>query len=545
MPIIGPSALENRLQVFAKTDNAMFIPKALETVKYEGKTIQAYPIVGPDAPASERIYALLCNKHAAENAFLSPLQTISFYSSRCGMDAHARVFVAQWMSRFRHQWCNPAALEVLSYHDTTGAILNDAIDPVTRTLRPIDDGTIDTRRPANVRFVHVRCTLDYHDLHHTNSPCVVKLEYFIPLPIGNVTFLNTAGNPVNRYTCTIPGDPFSLTTAEFRDQVLVPSGVGGPCGLLPPALGSTECAIDDINKWQQLQYKIASAAHDSIYHNLREHLAPGFSATAFATCEKITMAFQDEDGNSVSLTVLEYYNALLQGAVTFLEDESFQYNLANHFVNNLERNVRDMFEESCTDHLSFCDLSRDAQLRQLQKYLLIATRCEKKLSQTKDFVKKTIGDTHSFMSKFMSAIGMDIPSDASDGSTFISAAEKTLQRYKDGRRHGHRELSPPTDECWGCKGPHRYRDKHTKEVICPNKDARGVAERAAKMHKEYLEAIRSRRKGWVPKDKVKFSQLSPSQKEAGRQYFLRQAQELSSGTSTTTSFHRSVHTTLL
>ncbi|KAL3802962.1 hypothetical protein HJC23_011585, partial [Cyclotella cryptica] len=324
-------------------------------------------------------------------------------------------------------------------------------------------------------------------------------------------------------------------TAEFRDQVLVPSGVGGPCGLLPPALGSTECTIDEINKWQQLQFKIASAAQDSIYHKLREHLAPGFSATAFATCEKITMAFQDEDGNSVSLTVLEYYNALLQGAVTFLEDESFQYNLANHFVNHLERNVRDMFEETCTDHLSFSDLSRDAQLQQLQKYLLIATRCEKKLSQTKDFVKKTIGDTHSFMSKVMSAMGMNVPEDASDGPTFLSAAEKTLQRYKDGKRNGHRELSPPTDECWGCKGPHRYRDKHTKEIICPNKDARGVAERAARMHKEYLEAIRSRRKGWVPKDKIKFSQLSPSQKEAGRQYFLRQAQELSPKTPTSAS----------
>ncbi|KAL3787769.1 LOW QUALITY PROTEIN: hypothetical protein HJC23_009820, partial [Cyclotella cryptica] len=222
-------------------------------------------------------------------------------------------------------------------------------------------------------------------------------------------------------------------------------------------------------------------------------------------------------------------------APTFLEDESFQYNLANHFVNHLERNVRDMFEETCTDHLSFSDLSRDAQLQQLQKYLLIATRCEKKLSQTKDFVKKTIGDTHSFMSKVMSAMGMNVPEDASDGPTFLSAAEKTLQRYKDGKRNGHRELSPPTDECWGCKGPHRYRDKHTKEIICPNKDARGVAEWAARMHKEYLEAIRSRRKGWVPKDKIKFSQLSPSQKEAGRQYFLRQAQELSQKTPTSAS----------
>ena len=136
-------------------DNAMFIPKVLETVKYEGKTIQAYPIVGLDAPASERIYALLCNKHAAKNAFLSPLQTISFYSSHCGMDAHARVFVAQRTSRFRHKWCNLAALEVLSYHDTTRAVLNDTLKPITQTLRPINDDTIDTCCPANVHSIHI------------------------------------------------------------------------------------------------------------------------------------------------------------------------------------------------------------------------------------------------------------------------------------------------------------------------------------------------------------------------------------------------------
>jgi hypothetical protein len=56
----------------------------------------------------------------------------------------------------------------------------------------------------------------------------------------------------------------------------------------------------------------------------------------------------------------------------------------------LERNVRNMFEETCTNHLSFSNLSHHAQLRQLQKYLLIATCCETKLSQTQDFVKKPL-----------------------------------------------------------------------------------------------------------------------------------------------------------
>ena len=192
--------------------------------------IQAYLFVGPDTPTSKCIYALLCKKHAIKNAFLSPLQTTLFYSSHCGMDTHVRVFVAQWTSRFRHQRCNPTALEVLSHHNMTGATLNNVLDPITQTLCPIDDST--------VILIHVQCTINYHDLHCTNSPCMVKLEYFIPLPIGNVTFLNIAGNPVNGYNCMIPGDLFSLSANEFREQVLVPKGIGRSCGLLPPALGA-------------------------------------------------------------------------------------------------------------------------------------------------------------------------------------------------------------------------------------------------------------------------------------------------------------------
>lgn len=75
----------------------------------------------------------------------------------------------------------------------------------------------------------------------------------------------------------------------------------------------------------------------------------------------------------------------------------------------------------------FFDLSCDVQLYQLQKYLLIATCCKKKLSQMMDIVKKTLGDTHSFLSKFMAAMWMDLPTDTANSQLFLSAAEKTLQ----------------------------------------------------------------------------------------------------------------------
>lgn len=46
-----------------------------------------YPILDMDAPPAERVYALLCNKSAAEAALLGPLQVITFFASRCNLDA--------------------------------------------------------------------------------------------------------------------------------------------------------------------------------------------------------------------------------------------------------------------------------------------------------------------------------------------------------------------------------------------------------------------------------------------------------------------------
>jgi hypothetical protein len=127
----------------------------------------------------------------------------------------------------------------------------------------------------------------------------------------------------------------------------------------------------------------------------------------------------------------------------------------------------------------------------------------------------------------MNAMGMPIPTDLKTSDLgFLSAAEKTLQKYKDDQRGHLRDLVKKVDECWGCKGPHLWRDRRTKQICCPNKDVPGVAERAAKMHKHYLEDLKKKKGGWVQKNKIKFAQLTDEQKEIGRQYFLQQAQTL-------------------
>lgn len=178
--------------------------------------------------------------------------------------------------------------------------------------------------------------------------------------------------------------------------------------------------------------------------------------------------------------------------------------------------------------MTFSDLHRDAQLQQLQKYLLIATTQEKKLNSTKAIVKSTLGNQHAFLANVMSAVGMHLPKDIdmTDATAFMSAAKKTLKKYKS---TPHEQLNKLTEIiCWGCKGSHPWRDRRTKEITCPNKDKPGVAEHAKLMHKKYLEGIKEKKGGWVKKDKMKFAQLSAEEKESARQHFIAEAAALRS-----------------
>ena len=172
MSSIADSKLESRLKVLTKDDDSMFIPKKLETVKLGGSYIQAYPETNHTMPSSERLYALLCNKNAAAACFVPIAQVISFYATRSNVDTKARILVTQWSSRLQSKWCDPAALRVISYHAADGSKINDAME--NGVLKPIDDGTEHSRRPAGVTFAQVELALDYTDLHWKNDPTTVR-----------------------------------------------------------------------------------------------------------------------------------------------------------------------------------------------------------------------------------------------------------------------------------------------------------------------------------------------------------------------------------
>jgi hypothetical protein len=189
----------------------------------------------------------------------------------------------------------------------------------------------------------------------------------------------------------------------------------------------------------------------------------------------------------------------------------------------LEPNIKKKFEEKTKAHLTFTDLNRDAQLKQLNIYLAIATQCEEDVNATTSIVCQAMGDTHSFLASIMQKLDVPAPDHENydNPASYVSAAEKTLREHR-GTKHNMSD-SDIKILCWGCNGPHPYRDRHTKEIICPNKDKPGVAEAAKVAHQKYLQGLKKSRQGWVQKKKVKFSDLSSDEKERFRQHLASQA----------------------
>ena len=64
-------------------------------------------------------------------------------------------------------------------------------------------------------------------------------------------------------------------------------------------------------------------------------VSPQAMQSLSSAVEKIKMSCTDENGNEVSMTVTEYYEAMMGGAIPFAEMEQYPFNLAAYFVKSL------------------------------------------------------------------------------------------------------------------------------------------------------------------------------------------------------------------
>ena len=87
--------------------------------------------------------------------------------------------------------------------------------------------------------------------------------------------------------------------------------------------------------------------------------------------EAITQAYKDAHGDTMSLTVQQYYMAIMNACITI--GELFCTCAVTHFMANLIPEIRDEVETSFTKHHGILSRNRDFQIMLLKKAQVEAT----------------------------------------------------------------------------------------------------------------------------------------------------------------------------
>ncbi len=180
--------------------------------------VNLYPKLSPSASIIERAHAFQICKSALSALIIDIHILFDALGSQlnCTIDG----LVYDYTQIYEEGWFNPANLQILSFHDSTGTQINNTtIARNPAILLPVVNGPVADCRQNDVRCVRVQLSLNFARLlgpQHIGAS-IIKSMYYIELPQTSVNMTNGAGAAYVLTSYHGPAD-ITLMTAE---QVLV------------------------------------------------------------------------------------------------------------------------------------------------------------------------------------------------------------------------------------------------------------------------------------------------------------------------------------
>ena len=112
-----------------------FTQKALVPVKVGGISINLYPPLDASMSAAERAHGFHVCKSNLTAAPLPPRQILNAMGQQTGQSAVVEGAVAGLLHHFQDHWTNFRNLTIISWHDSTGTIINNTT--VARGRKPV------------------------------------------------------------------------------------------------------------------------------------------------------------------------------------------------------------------------------------------------------------------------------------------------------------------------------------------------------------------------------------------------------------------------
>lgn len=516
-----------------------FRPRPLEQVKLGSKTYNMYPTVVPSMPEVERGFAF---NQIWNELMLQPAErrlVIDAFGTRLGVTATVNAVTCNFMRHYENNTFNMALISIGSFHDSSGAVLNDAATPedrqVLKAVEPMQDEA--DRRPADVAFAKLNLTLDFsalmNDLDEPPANTVLRASYFLNLPQTTVDVLDDEGELVALTTYHGPADLRTLNPEQIKAEILDAVHQERPVWLKPAQFAGQDAVMIDEEPYRAYEERVLSIALPVIKRRAFKVLCPQHKVNPDYVVKHLRQTFVDAEGNQVTLPVQEYVHDMMTGSIPFASMETYPCDLMKLTIDGLDSRVRAHFNELYPDHAA--DNPKDSHTQQvgMENILLKATIAEAKLRATQDTVTSMLGGAAQTLH-----VAQAYP-------TTGSQCERTLQQYEQpgaGWARGPRR----DPDCFGCGGNHRFREpgKNGKpgKILCPNAHLPGVAAKATKNHAEYMKRLKQRQadKKAASKRNRKgdqdFSDMSPAQQKRIREqvYQLDAAEDMSIASSVTT-----------
>ena len=448
--------------------DSQFVHKALVTVKVNGQSIMMYPVLDPAMTVAERAHGFHVIKNSLLAANLTPRQLLNALGQQTGQGAVVDGAIAGYIRHFHDHWRNFRHLTILSWHDSTGAIINNTTTiGDSSILLPMLNGLLANCRQQDVMFVRVQVSIDYSYAIRGVSP--IRVDFYVELPQSSTAMVNGGGVAYTLVTYAGPADLRTLDTAQSAATILTVTYQANPGQIVAPVFGATSATLTQDRAMIDLETKILRVVLPAVCQDVFQGIAPNYTEQPEAALEHVKQIIVDTSGEKICRTVQDYYTQFMGALQAIIKDRTFPVNACEKFKNNIDPELLPFFKQSYPTHTDVVALDSSLQLAALRAMLQAAQKAE---------------DNRKLIAK-AAVTAVNAQSFTLTGTTAganASQAEQTLTNYTK------RALV-----CFGCGGPHvwsvRQEDK-SYTVTCPNKDKDGVRSKAEAKVAE----IRSKRK---------------------------------------------------
>ena len=194
-------------------DVGSFVPKNCVDRQVHKTTLCLYPRLTDSMTLQEKNYAFLINVRELSSADIPAATRLSLLSQLMDEPNLVSIITDRYVAFVNKYLRQNVNFTVLSYHDHTGRVISNAIDPATGQLRSAMGVNAANCRPAGIFYAKLACMIDFSTLY-PGAKTTHRVTYFISLPLNSKEVTKPDGTPDGQLITFFGEDDWAMNASQ-------------------------------------------------------------------------------------------------------------------------------------------------------------------------------------------------------------------------------------------------------------------------------------------------------------------------------------------